>query len=669
MKQYFPLILSILFCLSANAQEVKTINIGGTKASDYTTVLPCDYVSRPIVNVTIADKSYRFIFDTGSPTCISQKIIDEIQPQILGHVVAGSHEIPIYTVPEITLGQITFNDIPAMRFNTDEMNEFLGLDGIIGSNLLRNSIVSFSLPQRTITITDNPETLGLKRENGIDMGLTPEQSSPIIKTALIDKGTANIELLFASAFPGLYDIALRHFSHFKENNIFSNFIEMQNNGTPGNATHYQLKIPVLKVAASEIKDVTIQTIPDDNSRIGAALFTLGTVTLDYRNKLFYFEPFSPKKVELPTLNLGGTKASGYEIVLPCEFGSIPIVTVSINGKEYRFLFDTGALTGISQKIVNEIKPSILTKTELNDSDGRRDSLPVYSLPEVTLGGVAFNDIPAFLFNESEIKECLNLDGIIGSNLLHNSVVRFSLAEKTISITDNPENFQLKKENATEMIVTPDQGSPVLKTALIDRGTANVDLLFDSGFTGLYALAIRHLYLFKEHNVFSHIEKGWGASSFSFFGKSDDALQYRLRVPELKVGNLELKNTMIESTTSENSRVGAALFQFGDITLDYRNKFFYFEPYLGKETNLYKKGLPVTVTPFDHKFIIGIIWNDSLKDKISVGDQVLSIENVNLEGFDKCKAFLAGLDFSAKDSFLFKIKDKDGNIKEVRIDKE
>ncbi|MFV0419866.1 MAG: retropepsin-like aspartic protease [Dysgonomonas sp.] len=669
MKQYLSLILSILFYVSANAQDIKTISMGGTQASGYTIVLPCDYVNRPIVNITIAGKNYRFLFDTGSPTCISQKIIDRIQPQILGHVRAGSSEIPVYTVPEITLDEIAFNDIPAMRFSTDGMNEFLGLDGIIGSNLLRNSIVSFSLPERTITITDNPETLGLKREHAIDMILTPEQSFPIVKTAVIDQGTANIELLFASAFSGLYDIALRHFFHFKENNVFSNFTETQSNGTPGNTPHYQLKVPTLKVAASEIKDVTIQTIPDDNSRMGAGLFALGTVTLDYRNKLFYFEPFPLKKVDFSTFNLGGSKASDYEIVLPCEFGGLPIVTVSINGKEYSFLFDTGAITGISQKIVDEIQPRALTKIELNDSENRRDSLPVYSLPEVTLGGVAFNDIPAFLFKESEIKECLNLDGIIGSNLLHNSVVRFSSEKKTISITNNPENFQLKKENATEMIVTPDQGSPILKTTLIDRGTANVELLFDSGFTGVYALAIRHLYLFKEHDIFSLIEKGWGASSYTFFGRADETLQYRLRVPELKIGNLQLKNTLIESTMDDNSRVGAALFQFGDITLDFRNRLFYFEQYSGKDTNLYKKCLPVTVSPSDGKFIIGILWNDKLKDKISVGDEVLSIEKVNLEGLDKCKAFLAGLDFSAKDSFLFTIKDKDGNIKEVRIDKE
>lgn len=667
MKQYFLLILPILFCISVNAQEIKTINKGGTKASGYTIVLPCDYTYRPIVNVTIADKSYRFYFDTGAATCISQRVVDEIQPQILGAITANDSDIPVYNLPEITLGEIAFNDIPAVRFTAD----VLGMDGIIGSNLLRNSAVRFSLPERTITITDNPETLGLKRENATDMALTPEQSLPILKTALIDQGTADVELCFASALPGLYEIALKHFFYFSDQNVFSDLKkETLTSAGPGSISHYQFKVPVLKIAASEIKDITIQAISEDNSKMGAELFTHGTVTLDYRNKLFYFEPFPVEREPgMKTMNLGGAKASGYEIVLPCEFENVPIVTVSINGKDYHFLFDTGAITSISQKIVDEIKPCILDKKKLTDSDGRHDSLPVYSLPEIKLDGVAFNDIPVVLFNDSEIRECLNLDGVIGSNLLHNSVVRFSSSEKTISITDNAVNFNLKKEDAMEMIVTPEQGSPIIKTALIDRGTASVDLLFDSGMSGIYALAVRHLYLFNDHNIFSHIEKGWGANTFSFFGRSDERLQYRLRIPELKVGNLELKNTMIESTSNENSRVGAALFQFGDITLDYRNKFFYFEPYSGKETNLYKKELPVDITSSDGKFIIGILWNDKLKDKISVGDEILSVENVNLEGFDKCKAFLAGLDFSAKESFLFEIKDKDGNIKEVRIDKE
>lgn len=371
-----------------------------------------------------------------------------------------------------------------------------------------------------------------------------------------------------------------------------------------------------------------------------------------------------------TLNTGGTKSSGYHIILPCEYKNLPLVDVKIAEKEYRFLFDTGAVTSIGEKIINELKLEPVNKINITDAEARPDSLYVYSLPEIFLGEVAFNDIPTLQMKDEVFNRCIGFDGVIGSNLLRNSVVRFSYPDNTIEIADNPQSFNLKQKYAQKMIVHSFQSSPFLKTVLKDRRSANVDILFDSGMSGLYDLSLRHFYLFRDNKVFSDIVKeSRGTQTYTFYGMAPDTILYRLRIPELKIGKSKYENVLINTTTNDDSRVGIKWLEYGVVTLDYKNQNFYFEPFPEAKTDLFRKELPISLIPQGNKLLIGVVWNKSLNDIISVGDQVLSIDDINFENMDECELFVSGFNFDKKDSYLFKIRDKQANTKEIQIDKE
>lgn len=375
-------------------------------------------------------------------------------------------------------------------------------------------------------------------------------------------------------------------------------------------------------------------------------------------------------VNAQTLNTGGTKSSGYHIILPCEYESLPIVHVKIAGKDYRFLFDTGAITSIGEKVINELNPQHVDMMNVFDAEGRPDSLCVYSLPEIFLGEVAFNDIPALQMKQGELNRCLAYDGVIGSNLLRNSVVRFSYPDKTIEVADNPKSFNLNQKYAQKMMVHSFQSSPFIKTVLKDRRTANVELLFDSGMSGLYDLSLRHFHLFCDNKVFSDIiQQGRGSLVYTFYGMAPDTVLYRLRIPRLEIGKLKYENVPINTTVHDDSRIGIEWLRYGVATLDYKNEKFYFEPYPEATTDLFRKKFPISPIPQGNKLIVGAVWNESLNDIISLGDQILSIDNISFENMDECELFVNEFNFDGKDSCLFKIKDKQGNIKEIQIDKE
>lgn len=370
------------------------------------------------------------------------------------------------------------------------------------------------------------------------------------------------------------------------------------------------------------------------------------------------------------LNTGGTKSSGYHVILPCEYKNLPVVHVKIAGKNYRFLFDTGAITSIGEKIINELKLEPMDKINITDAEARSDSLYVYSLPEIFLSEVAFNDIPTLQMKEGELNRCLQYDGVIGSNLLRNSIVRFSYRDKTIEVADNPKSFNLNQKYAQKMIVHPFQSSPFLKTKLRDRRMANVDILFDSGMSGLYDLSLRHFYLFRGNNVFSDIVKeSRGSQTYTFYGMAPDTVLYRLRIPQLEIGKSIYKNVQINTTTHDDSRIGIEWLKYGVVTLDYKNQKFYFEPYPKAKTDLFRKEFPISPIPQGNQLIVGAVWNESLNDIISVGDQVLSIDGVSFENMDECELFVNDFNFDKKDSCLLKIRDKQGNVKEIQIDKE
>lgn len=382
--------------------------------------------------------------------------------------------------------------------------------------------------------------------------------------------------------------------------------------------------------------------------------------------------FSIDAQEMITTNLGGTHQKGYYTAIPYEkVNGVLIIPVEIDGTVYRFMLDTGAVTCISQEIVDKIKPqTLLEKLSITDNWAKEDSLPVYNLSEILVGGVLFNDIPTVLLNESQIKTCFNIDGVVGSNLLRNSIVRFSTLDSTIIITDQPKKLDLrsKKKYSIEMFLTPYQSTPFIWTTLKDKDKARVQLMFDSGMTDMYDLSLNHLNLFMEHDIFSEeLSVAQGSLSFGFFGKNDDTLQYRLRVHEVDICNPALKNVSIYTTPASNSRMGLELLEHGTVTVDFMNKRFYFEPNFKKEKDLYSRMMPFSLSMEDSKLIIGTIWDKELKNKINVGDIVLSINETNFENMSECEIFIHDI-YDDNDSYPFRLRAKDGTEKKILIEK-
>ena len=319
-----------------------------------------------------------------------------------------------------------------------------------------------------------------------------------------------------------------------------------------------------------------------------------------------------------------------------------IIKVSINQNEYDFLLDTGATTAISENLYDLIKTNKLGSVKIKDQSGITDSLEVVSIPEIIINEIKFKEIPAFVSKSglNPIFECFKIDGIIGSNLLRNSTIQFDAQKNEIILTDNSKNLRLKKRDAIEMKVNKIQSSPFIPIKLIkEKHEGNGYVLFDSGDNNFYIISnTAYHQLRSQVDIFETIAKNVGTFSVGLFGTANENEHLALKVTKLKIGDIDFKNVITKTTYGETSRIGSELLKYGKVTLDYKKERFWLESFDKKKSiELAEKMWPIEpILNNDNEIVVGIIWDNSLKGKINLGDKILKFDTINYENMDYCE---------------------------------
>ncbi len=338
------------------------------------------------------------------------------------------------------------------------------------------------------------------------------------------------------------------------------------------------------------------------------------------------------------LNQGSIKQKEYFTEIPFEFlkGQI-IVNVSIKGENYRFSIDTGAPTIISDKLYNQLGLSTVHKVQMTDSQNAKDSIHVAMIKSLKVGDIEIENSPALVMNsENLIYKCLHIDGNIGSNSLRNSVIQFSLPNKVVRITDKAKKLKLKRRNSQRLKLFFGQSSPYFFVKLKGKDKGRLQLLFDSGMEGDLDLALRHFFLFRKYNIFKNIEGAKGNNSVGFLGIAKDTLRYRMTVPKIKFGKIELQNLTISTTRAVDSRVGTDFLKYAEITLDYAKKRIYFTPIGHRIKDVASVNKPIQFSFKNGKLCIGFVWDTKQVPNVSLGDEVVYINDISCRGKKECE---------------------------------
>lgn len=363
-------------------------------------------------------------------------------------------------------------------------------------------------------------------------------------------------------------------------------------------------------------------------------------------------------------NQGGTKGEYLDTLkFESEYGKI-FLNVEIAGKKRKFLFDTGSTTMISRNLYNQIKPNVIFEKTSFDVLKNRDTLNVVNLNEIKLGNTTFHNIPSAVLNTtSDWLECFNIDGIIGSNMLRNSIVQILSVKQEIILTDNDKNLSLRKSNSSELKLS-EENNPFI---IVKADKIPLQLLFDSGSDELFSLSNKLMDKIVENeksNPFEIISIGYGSSTLGLFGAEKETKKSRINLSILEINTLKLKGLVVETNNSIQSTIGAQLINHGIVTIDYKNKRFYIEPFDANK-NLQEKKWPIDLTVINGHLAVVVVWGE-LIEQVKPGDKIISIDGTNYENVGICE--LLNPKINEKNKIFLTIKDNNGIRKNIELER-
>ena len=369
-----------------------------------------------------------------------------------------------------------------------------------------------------------------------------------------------------------------------------------------------------------------------------------------------------------TYNQGGIVNKDYYEEIPYETANGKMfITVKIGGKKRKFLFDTGAPAQITYELYNKLKPPVIKYVNATDANGRKDSVDVVSIPEFKLNFIEFKNIPAVLSN-SEIYQCWGIDGVLGSNLFYNSIIRIEADKHRIIITNDDKKLSLANREHTDLITDATQGYPNVVVLLTQPKKQTFIAGFDTGDADFLIMTETDMKRFERLNAFKKQSKGYGSGHIGFFGLQKSDSTYRIKFPSVNIGGVTFNNVTTETNNSNLTRLGTKILDYGTVTLDFIHHYFYFEPNTSN-TDLGEKQWPIQPIISNDKLIVGIVWQ-KLKDQVKPGDQIIAVGDTSYSTIDLCGAVNGKFSIlKDKQSATLTIKDNKGGIKKINIEKE
>lgn len=348
-----------------------------------------------------------------------------------------------------------------------------------------------------------------------------------------------------------------------------------------------------------------------------------------------------------------------------------IVNVSVHGKNYKFLLDTGAPFSVSKKFFEENHLQKKAAINILDASGKKSEVITTTLPRLQIGEISFLNSEGIVLPDSAsvLTDCFKIDGIIGSNMLRNSVLQIDDKRQEITITKNARTLNLQKVPYQPMKLSAFQSNPQI-TLILQKGTERLadNLLFDSGMDSFYDMSYEAYQFFNKKYVLELIAEGKGSMVWGLHGYEKPKPMALFNIPSVIVNDHRFNNVTVSTTPAHESRLGALLLEYGKVTLDYSKKRFYFEPYSKEENHKNLSQRPMGISPIvlDSKLAVGIIWDKALEGQVNVGDEILHVNGIDFEKLNFCDLFMF-YSKTAVEKAVLKLRDvKTKQIKTVTV---
>lgn len=204
------LLLLIIFPLVFQAQGKNFFNKGKVEINQSIEKIPLSFVNDiPIVSIEIEGEFYNFIFDTGAPLVISNKIYDRLNLKTKTESeVADSHKekrVQKFTfLPKMKAGNVLFKDFGAVVVDfEDPVFRCYNIEGILGANQMAKLYWKVDYQNNDIEVTENLKNFNPDQFNYKISFKPSPQKTPYINIKILNETK---ELTFDTGYAGSISI-------------------------------------------------------------------------------------------------------------------------------------------------------------------------------------------------------------------------------------------------------------------------------------------------------------------------------------------------------------------------------------------------------------------------------------------------------------------------------
>ena len=338
---------------------------------------------------------------------------------------------------------------------------------------------------------------------------------------------------------------------------------------------------------------------------------------------------------------------------------LPLIKVSINGKPYQFLFDTGAPTVISNSVYSELNLKEKHKRNVGDSQKNKQQQVFTVLPEMTVDQIVFKNIGAVVVDlEGHEFGCLQIDGIIGANQMAKLFWRINYSENLLEATKDLKQFPTEDYETVFKFFSLSQKTPIIESKILNK---KINLTFDTGFTGSIKIAENN---YDPKNVKVKFVETYGVNSVGAFGTGKPLSSYHFRANDLMLAGQKFENEII--MTGNSSLVGNEFLKKFKFIIDWENNKVYLHRIKNSPSKMESYGFAYRFIDLKAKVVLVFQGNDV---PLKIDDEILSINDTSFENLNEessCQYLLNRVEKST-DSITVKVK-RDGKILDFTVAK-
>ena len=341
-----------------------------------------------------------------------------------------------------------------------------------------------------------------------------------------------------------------------------------------------------------------------------------------------------------------------------------LVPIEIQGKKYRFMFDTGCTQGV----IFDSNPIPYIKEVGNvvsfDISNLRDTVCVVQLPAFRLGKMVVDGY--LVTKERGGVVSRGYDGIIGFDLINKGLCcKIDVENKRLILTDRKKFFAQERgyevKYKLQAFVPYVWVSPFMRH--MDRA------IFDTGSTQLYSMNRESFqkHVYKSRQVAAQVEgRAVGQHIIGMNGVERTDTVYFLALERLKWDDFSLRD--YHTVTNEGSSyIGTGLLDYGSIIINPFKKRIIFQPNTKTDEMTISNEQPqMMIVPMKGRPVVGLVREESAayKNGIRRGDAILKIDDRDIPTIAAYMQF----PFVKGNTYTFTVQNEQGEIKTVQITK-